>query len=71
MKLIACNTVAWIYVQLRRAITAIGYVCILLYMKLIGCNSVAWNYGQFGVVNPSAMGIYAVCCTQNVLDVLV
>ena len=46
MKLIGCNTFAWIYGQLRGP-SAMG-MCAFCYVWLIGCNSVAWTYGQFG-----------------------
>ena len=48
-----------------------GYMCILLYMKLLGFNIVAWIYGQFGGLDPSAMGICAFCYTWNLLGVTV
>ena len=47
------------------------YMSILIYMKLLWFNSVAWIYGQFGGVDPSAMGICAFCYVWDLWGVTV
>ena len=49
MKLIGCNSVAWIYGQFGGSICH-GYMCILLYVKLLGCNSVCMDLCSIGAV---------------------
>ena len=72
MKLLGCNSVAWIYGWLGGFICQ-GYMCILLYVKLIRCNGFPYIYAwlEEGVGGQSAMGVCALCYIWNLFGVMV
>ena len=65
VRLIGCNSVAWIYGQFGGSICH-GYMCIRLYMKLNGCNGVSWIYGwlEVGVHLPWVYVHSSICETS-------
>ena len=60
MKLICCSGFPEIYSQIEeRDMSAMGIVCILLYVKLIWCSSFPEIYGQLeeGVMSDLGMSV--------------